>query len=444
MPEIIIYENGMYRPLYEAKRPRNKVTVVLGSQFGDEGKGKLVDILATSADIVCRCQGGNNAGHTVVVGEKRYAFHILPSGLINKNAMNVIGNGAVIHVPQLFQEMEDLKAQGITDCAKRLIISSRAHLVFDLHQEADRLREMGKSSIGTTKKGIGPAYASKAQRLGLRVCDLVGNFDIFTEKFRLLANHFQRLFPDLQVNFDGEFEKYKEYAERIRPLVRDTVGYMNQALQKSNLNIVIEGANAMMLDIDFGGYPYVTSSNCSAGAVCTGLGIPPSAVGDVYGLVKAYNTRVGTGVFPTELTDEIGDKLQRLGSEWGVTTGRKRRCGWLDLAILKFSHMINNFAALAVAKLDILDDFDEVKIGVAYRYNGKVLESYPETQELLKEIEVEYVTMPGWKTKITECRSFEQLPTNAQNYIRKIEEVVQIPVRWVGVGPARDAMISIF
>jgi len=440
-----IIQNGIsHQPIFEAIKPKNKVSVIVGSQWGDEGKGKLVDILATTADIVCRCQGGNNAGHTVVVGEKRYAFHILPSGLINKNAMNVIGNGVVVHIPQLFQELDEIEAQGVKDCEKRLIISDRAHLVFDLHQEADRIKESGKSSIGTTKKGIGPTYASKAQRLSLRVCDLVGNFDVFSEKFKLLANHFQRLYPGLEVDIKGELCKYKKYAERVRPLVHDTVAYMNQALQDPNLSIVVEGANAMMLDIDFGTYPYVTSSNCSIGGVCTGLGIPPNAIGDVYGLIKAYTTRTGAGVFPTELLDDTGDRLQELGSEWGVTTGRRRRCGWLDLVTIKYSHMINCFSALALAKLDILDDFDEIKIGVAYRLNGVLLDSYPTTQELLGDIEVDYITLPGWKQSISDCRSFDELPNNAQRYVRKIEQLVQIPIRWVGVGPTRDAMISIF
>ncbi|KAK3753625.1 hypothetical protein QZH41_014732, partial [Actinostola sp. cb2023] len=427
LPTMSVIANGPTTPVLQSRGPKTKVTVVLGSQWGDEGKGKLVDILATTADLVCRCQGGNNAGHTVVVGEKRYAFHILPSGIINDHAMNVIGNGVVIHVPQMFQELEKLESQGVTGWNKRLIISNRAHLVFDLHQEADKLKELGRGSLGTTKKGIGPAYASKAQRLNLRVCDLVGNFDIFTEKFKSLASHFQKLFPNLEVNIEEELTKYKKYAERIRPLVRDTVVYMNEALQKPNLAIVVEGANALMLDIDFGTYPFVTSSNCSIGAVCTGLGIPPNAIGNVYGVTKAYTTRVGIGAFPTEQDNDIGCKLQEIGREFGVTTGRRRRCGWIDLVILKYSHMINGFTAIAIAKLDVLDDFEEVKIGVAYRHNNKVLQSYPATQEIMNEVDVEYISLPGWKTSIVDCRTFDELPINAQKYVRKVEEIAHIP-----------------
>ncbi|EDO32382.1 predicted protein [Nematostella vectensis] len=424
--------------------PKTKVTVVLGAQWGDEGKGKLVDILATNADVVCRCQGGNNAGHTVVVGDKHYALHMLPSGMINPHSMNVIGNGVVIHIPQFFEELEKLEAKGIPEWKDRLIISERAHLVFDLHQEADKLKESGKTSLGTTKKGIGPAYASKAQRLNLRVCDLLGDFSVFAEKFTSLAHHFQRLYPDLVVDIEDELKKYKVFAEKVRPLARDTVSFMNKILQTPDNRVVVEGANALMLDIDFGTYPFVTSSNCSVGAVCTGLGIPPQAIGNVYGVTKAYTTRVGMGAFPTELFDELGNQMQEIGREFGVTTGRRRRCGWLDLVMIKYSHMINGFTALAIAKLDVLDTFEEVKLGVAYRYKGELLSSYPASLEVLSKVEVEYLTLPGWKTSITNCRSFDDLPQNAQVFVKKVEEIVQIPVNWVGVGQARDQMINVY
>lgn len=421
-----------------------KVTVVLGAQWGDEGKGKLVDILSTDADMVCRCQGGNNAGHTVVVESKEYFFHMVPSGLIQPKAVSVIGNGVVIHIPQFFDELQALEAKGVKDWQGRLLVSDRAHIVFDLHQESDKLREGGKGGLGTTKKGIGPTYASKAQRIGLRICDLVGDFKIFEQKFQGLVSHFKRLYPDLSTNIQDELEKYKIYAEKIRPLVCDTVSYMHKALQNESAKIIVEGANALMLDIDFGTYPYVTSSSCAVGAVCTGLGIPPTAIGDVYGVTKAYTTRVGHGGFPTELKDDTGDKMQRIGKEFGVTTGRKRRCGWLDLVMIKYSHMINNFTSLVIAKLDILDTFEEVKIGISYKHKGKSLESFPASVEILDEIEVEYITLPGWMTSINHCRTFNELPANAQAYIRKIEEITEIPVKWVGVGKSRDAMISVF
>lgn len=436
--------NGLGTSVKKAVGPRAKVTVVLGAQWGDEGKGKLVDILATDADLVCRCQGGNNAGHTVVVDSKEYFFHMVPSGLIQPKAVSIIGNGVVMHIPQFFEELKELETKGVTDWEKRLLVSDRAHIVFDLHQESDKLREGGKGGLGTTKKGIGPTYASKAQRIGLRICDLVGDFEAFERRFRGLVSHFQRLYPGLSTNIEEEITKYKHYAEKIRPLVCDTVSYMNNALQNESAKIVVEGANALMLDIDFGTYPFVTSSNCAVGAVCTGLGIPPAAIGNVHGVTKAYTTRVGLGGFPTELKNELGEKMQQIGREFGVTTGRKRRCGWLDLVMIKYSHMINNFTSLVIAKLDVLDTFEEVKIGIAYKYRGQFMKSFPACVEVLDEVEVEYITLPGWMTSIEQCRTFDELPANAQEYIRKIEQITQIPVQWVGVGKSRDAMVSLF
>lgn len=436
--------NGLGTSVKKAVGPRAKVTVVLGAQWGDEGKGKLVDILATDADLVCRCQGGNNAGHTVVVDSKEYFFHMVPSGLIQPKAVSIIGNGVVMHIPQFFEELKELEAKGVTDWEKRLLVSDRAHIVFDLHQESDKLREGGKGGLGTTKKGIGPTYASKAQRIGLRICDLVGDFEAFERRFRGLVSHFQRLYPGLSTNIEEEITKYKHYAEKIRPLVCDTVSYMNNALQNESAKIVVEGANALMLDIDFGTYPFVTSSNCAVGAVCTGLGIPPAAIGNVHGVTKAYTTRVGLGGFPTELKNELGEKMQQIGREFGVTTGRKRHCGWLDLVMIKYSHMINNFTSLVIAKLDVLDTFEEVKIGIAYKYRGQFMKSFPACVEVLDEVEVEYITLPGWMTSIEQCRTFDELPANAQAYIRKIEQITQIPVQWVGVGKSRDAMVSLF
>lgn len=436
--------NGLGTSVKKAVGPRAKVTVVLGAQWGDEGKGKLVDILATDADLVCRCQGGNNAGHTVVVDSKEYFFHMVPSGLIQPKAVSIIGNGVVMHIPQFFEELKELETKGVTDWEKRLLVSDRAHIVFDLHQESDKLREGGKGGLGTTKKGIGPTYASKAQRIGLRICDLVGDFEAFERRFRGLVSHFQRLYPGLSTNIEEEITKYKHYAEKIRPLVCDTVSYMNNALQNESAKIVVEGANALMLDIDFGTYPFVTSSNCAVGAVCTGLGIPPAAIGNVHGVTKAYTTRVGLGGFPTELKNELGEKMQQIGREFGVTTGRKRRCGWLDLVMIKYSHMINNFTSLVIAKLDVLDTFEEVKIGIAYKYRGQFMKSFPACVEVLDEVEVEYITLPGWMTSIEQCRTFDALPPNAQAYIRKIEQITQIPVQWVGVGKSRDAMVSLF
>jgi len=429
----------------EANDIRNKVAVVLGAQWGDEGKGKVVDMLASNADIVARCQGGNNAGHTVVVGDKEYDFHLLPSGIINPKSKSIIGNGVVVHLPQMFEELKKNEDKGLTHLRDSLLISDRAHLVFDLHQEADGMqeREKGGKSLGTTKKGIGPTYSSKATRNGIRVADLIGDFQVFTDKFHALVSSYQRLLPGLNVDIEAELAKYKNYAEEVRPFVIETVSYLNSAI-KANKSVLVEGANAAMLDIDFGTYPYVTSSNCSIGGVCTGLGIPPSLIGDVYGVIKAYTTRVGDGPFPTEQLNDIGDLLQTRGGEVGVTTKRKRRCGWLDLAVLRHTHMVNGYSAIALTKLDILDVIPEIKVGVAYRLNSKPIDYFPTNAAELAQVEVEYVTLPGWMSSTENVRKYEDLPVNAQKYVELIEDKLGLPVRWIGVGKDRGSMIQVY
>ncbi|XP_058876423.1 adenylosuccinate synthase, like [Acipenser ruthenus] len=434
-----------------AEAPRNRVTVVLGAQWGDEGKGKVVDLLAMDADVVCRCQGGNNAGHTVVVDSVEYDFHLLPSGVINKNAVSFIGNGVVIHLPGLFEEAEKnlKKGKGLEGWEGRLRISDRAHIVFNFHQAADGIQEQlrqeqaGKN-LGTTKKGIGPAYSSKANRTGLRICDLLADFGEFQKKFLLLAGQFKSMYPTLDIDAESELQQLKVFAERVRPLVTDGVYFMNQALQGPPKKILVEGANAALLDIDFGTYPFVTSSNCTVGGVCTGLGIPPRNVGKVYGVVKAYTTRVGVGAFPTEQDNEVGALLQRRGFEVGVTTGRKRRCGWLDLVLVKYAHMINGFSALAVTKLDILDTLEEIKVGVAYKIDGKTIPSFPANMDVLSRVSVDFVTLPGWQTSTEQARSLSDLPPNAQGYVRYIESFLEVPVKWIGIGKSRESMIKLF
>ncbi|KAI4814674.1 adenylosuccinate synthase, like [Pseudochaenichthys georgianus] len=433
------------------KEPLNKVTVVLGAQWGDEGKGKVVDLLAMDADIVCRCQGGNNAGHTVVVDSVEYDFHLLPSGVLNKSATSFIGNGVVIHLPGLFEEAHKnlQKGKGLQGWEKRLKISDRAHIVFNFHQAVDGIQEQQRQQqegkiLGTTKKGIGPAYSSKAARNGLRVCDLVSDFKVFEGKFRMLAKHFLTMYPNLNVDVDSELQQLKEYAERLRPMVTDGVYFMHKALNGPTKKILVEGANAALLDIDFGTYPFVTSSNCTVGGVCTGLGVPPSYVGRVYGVVKAYTTRVGVGAFPTEQLNETGDLLQSRGREFGVTTGRKRRCGWLDLILVRYAHMVNGFSAIALTKLDILDTLPEIQVGVAYKVDGKPLLSFPANMDVLTRVCVDYETLPGWGCSTEDARSFEELPLNAQKYIRFIEDFLQVPVKWAGVGKSRESMVKLF
>uniref|UniRef100_A0A671S9B5 Adenylosuccinate synthetase isozyme 2 n=1 Tax=Sinocyclocheilus anshuiensis TaxID=1608454 RepID=A0A671S9B5_9TELE len=429
----------------------NKVTVVLGAQWGDEGKGKVVDLLAQDADMVCRCQGGNNAGHTVVVDSVEYDFHLLPSGIINPMVTAFIGNGVVIHLPGLFEEAEKnvRKGKGLEGWENRLIISDRAHIVFDFHQAVDGVQEQERQqqagkNLGTTKKGIGPVYSAKAARSGLRICDLLADFQEFSERFKHLASQYKSMYPSLEIDVDGELEKLKTYVDRIKPMVRDGVFFMYEALHGPSKKILVEGANAALLDIDFGTYPFVTSSNCTVGGVCTGLGMPPQNVGEVYGVVKTYTTRVGIGAFPTEQNNEIGELLQRRGKEVGVTTGRKRRCGWLDLVLIKYAHMINGFTALALTKLDILDVLPEIKVGVAYKVDGEIIPHFPANQEVLQKVEVQYETLPGWKTDTSAARTFEELPENAQKYACYIEDHLGVPVKWIGVGKSRESMIQLF
>lgn len=419
---------------------------MLGAQWGDEGKGKLVDLLSENMQLVARCQGGNNAGHTVIVGEKAYDFHILPCGIIWDDCESLVGNGVVIHLPGFFEELEKNIAKGLTGWESRLKISDRAHVVFDFHQAVDGMQEASRegqpntTKLGTTKRGIGPTYASKMNRIGVRLADLMDNFSDFTNKFSILADTYMNSFPDLKVDKAAEIERYRELAERIRPLVVESVSFLHNRLAQGK-KVLVEGANAAMLDIDFGTYPYVTSSNCSIGGVCTGLGIPPKMVGDVYGVVKAYTTRVGDGPFPTELTDDLGAWIQKEGHEFGVTTGRPRRCGWLDIPLLSFTSQVNGYTALCLTKTDILDKLDEVKIGVKYIKDGKAMDHYPSGIYQFDGVEVEYITMPGWKTSIAKCRSFDELPENCRKYVLKIEELLGLPFKWIGVGPSRDAMI---
>ncbi|XP_026164322.1 adenylosuccinate synthetase isozyme 2 isoform X1 [Mastacembelus armatus] len=436
-----------------APRPSvgNKVTVVLGAQWGDEGKGKVVDLLAQDADMVCRCQGGNNAGHTVVVDSVEYDFHLLPSGIINPKVTAFIGNGVVIHLPGLFEEAEknQRKGKSLKDWETRLIISDRAHIVFDFHQAVDGVQEQQRQeqagkNLGTTKKGIGPVYSAKAARSGLRICDLLADFTQFSERFKVLAQQYKAMYPTLEIDIEGELVKLKDYVEQLKPMVRDGVHYMYEALHGPPKKILVEGANAALLDIDFGTYPFVTSSNCTVGGVCTGLGMPPQNVGEVYGVVKAYTTRVGIGAFPSEQSNEIGELLQTRGKEVGVTTGRKRRCGWLDLVLIKYAHMINGFTALALTKLDILDVFSEIKVGVAYKVDNQIIPHFPANQEVLQRVEVQYETMAGWNSDTSAARSFDELPENAQKYVRFIEEHVGVPVKWIGVGKSRESMIQLF
>ncbi|KAM1003085.1 adenylosuccinate synthetase 2, chloroplastic-like [Malus sylvestris] len=422
-----------------------QVSGVLGCQWGDEGKGKLVDILAQHFDIVARCQGGANAGHTIYNAEgKKFALHLVPSGILNEETLCVIGNGVVVHLPGLFKEIDGLQSNGVS-CKGRILVSDRAHLLFDFHQVVDGLREseLAKSFIGTTKRGIGPCYSNKVIRNGIRVSDL-RHMDTFPQKLDLLLSDVASRFRGFEYGphvLKEEVEKYKRFAERLEPFIADTVLVVNEAISEKK-NILVEGGQATMLDIDFGTYPYVTSSSPSAGGICTGLGIAPRVLGDLVGVVKAYTTRVGSGPFPTEILGHGGDLLRFAGQEFGTTTGRPRRCGWLDIAALKYCCQINGFSSLNLTKLDVLSDLPEIQLGVAYKQiDGTPIKSFPADLRDLEQLKVEYEVLPGWKTDISSVRNYSDLPKAARQYVERIEELVGVPVHYIGVGPGRDALI---
>lgn len=417
------------------------VDVVLGAQWGDEGKGKLVDNLSQTYDVIARVAGGANAGHTIVHNGKKYKFHLVPSGILNPNAVCVIGNGVVVHLPSLLLELEELKRMGV-DYEGRILISDRAHLVLDLHQEIDGLNELrrGRNKIGTTKKGIGPAYSSKMLRNGVRVGDL-RYFDDFADKLRDQVKFYKDNYPDLDVDADAEIEKYRRIKDHILSFTVDTIEYLNNSFIAGK-RVLVEGANATMLDIDFGTYPYVTSSNPSIGSVCTGGGISPNRLNGIIGIVKAYCTRVGEGPFPTELHDDVGAHLGSVGAEFGTTTGRPRRCGWLDIPQMRYSNMVNGFTELNLTKLDVLTGLKQVKIGVAYWHNGKKLGGMPSNLQLLEESVVEYEVMDGWDEDISKCKTFEELPLAAQKYVLRVEELLGTHIKWIGVGQDRFDLIT--
>ena len=422
------------------KAAKGSVDVVLGAQWGDEGKGKLVDILSFDYDICARVAGGSNAGHTIVADGKKYKFHLVPSGILNKEGTCVIGNGVVVHLRGLMEELKMLDAAGV-DYNGRLFISDRAHIVFDFHQEIDGLNELhlGGGKLGTTHKGIGPAYGSKTMRNGLRCGDLV-DMDYFAKRLVGLTTQLQRANPGLKIDTEKELVFINSIRSKLLPMLVDSIEFSNEALS-SGKSILVEGANATMIDLDFGTYPYVTSSNPSVGSVSTGLGVPPTKIKNINGIIKAYCTRVGEGPFPTELLDETGDKLRAIGHEFGTTTGRARRCGWIDIPQLKYANMINGFTAINLTKLDVLTGFSEVKIGKRYLVNGKEVKGMPAALKTYSDVKVEYEVMPGWTEDISRAKTFDELPPNCQAYVIRLEQLLGVPIKWVGVGPGRTDML---
>lgn len=418
------------------------VTVVVGTQWGDEGKAKVIDLLAASHTIVARYQGGHNAGHTVVIGDQKYALQLTPSGVFYDTVTPVIGNGVVVDLPTLFKEIDSLESRGISTA--RLKVSSLAHLIFPWHQAIDAALEAarGESKIGTTLKGIGPAYVDKVKRAGIRVGEVL-NLETFEVKVRERAIAARREVSDIGGDtFDVEHvvTDFVAYARRLAPYVADTVNLLHDARENGEY-ILLEGAQATFLDVDHGTYPYVTSSNPIAGGAAVGTGLGPRHIDRVVGIAKAYTTRVGMGPFPSELTNELGEKLVDIGREFGTVTGRRRRTGWLDTVMLRHAMRVNSLTEIALTKLDVLDSFEEVKVCVAYKINGEVIRNYPDTVELLAQVEPVYETLPGWMSSTEGITEFSQLPATAQELVKIVERETGIPVSMVGTGPARDSMV---
>jgi adenylosuccinate synthase len=418
------------------------VTIIVGAQWGDEGKGKIVDLLSDELDIVARYQGGANAGHTVCIGDKNYVLHLIPSGIFHKQVKCVIGNGVVIDPVALMEEIEMVKSFGVK-IDGRLFISHNAHLIMPYHKLLDKIREEGSQKIGTTGRGIGPAYIDKYTRNGIRVVDLLDR-KVLAEKLKINIEEKNRIlskvYGSTEIDLDKIIHEYQEFDKKIDPFVTDTPLYLNSALKKKK-RILAEGAQGALLDVDHGTYPYVTSSNPTSGGACTGLGIPPTAVKRVIGIAKAYSTRVGNGPYPTELKDDVGEKIRKIGHEFGATTGRPRRCGWLDMVALNYSIMINGITDLALTKLDVLDEFDEIKICTAYKENGKILKNFPTDVHTLENVEPVYKSYKGWNEKISDRKKFKQLPKNTIQYVETIEKLSGVKVSIVSVGARRDETI---
>lgn len=421
--------------------------VVVGAQWGDEGKGKMTDYLAESADVIVRFQGGNNAGHTVEVDEQQYKLHLIPSGILYKDKLNVIGNGVVVDPRALFKEIDYLKELGVDVTPERLIVSDRAHIIMPYHIEIDKLSEKmkGNHSIGTTFKGIGPCYTDKFERIGIRVCDLIDN-KIFKEKLKrnleIKNKYIKEVLNGEELNFEDIFNEYNNLSKRLEAFVRDTsVEIFNNI--KNKKNVLFEGAQGMLLDIDYGTYPYVTSSNTTSCGVTSGAGIGPNLINEIIGIAKAYTTRVGKGPFPTELDDEIGDWIRQKGHEYGVTTGRSRRCGWLDAVILKNSARVNGLTSFTITKIDTLAGLDKVKLCVAYELDGERISYFPASLEKLARCKPIYEEFDGWGEEIEHIKNYKDIPENVKKYIRRIEELTETTVSIISVGPKRNQTIRI-
>jgi adenylosuccinate synthase len=426
------------------------VQIIVGAQWGDEGKGKIVDHLSEKVDIVARYQGGANAGHTVVLppkngkGEKEFVLHLIPSGIFHPRVTCVIGNGVVLDPVALMAEIHQLKEAGVK-IKNRLLISHNAHLIMPYRKLLDTARERGTEKIGTTGRGIGPAYNDKFMRTGIRVVDLL-NREVLCKKLKrnIEASNeiLSKLYHSQELDVDAIINEYLEFDRKFDEYITDTSEYLNNALRKKK-RVLAEGAQGALLDIDHGTYPFVTSSTPTSGGACTGLGIPPTSITSIVGVVKAYSTRVGNGPFPTELKNEIGERLRKTGSEYGATTGRPRRCGWLDLVSLRYSIRVNGIQRIAVTKLDVLDDFEEIKVCTAFKIGGKVLNHFPTDTPTLETVEPVYKTFKGWRTKISGTRVYRKLPAEAKKYIEAIGDILDTDIWMVSVGARRDQTLVV-
>jgi len=419
------------------------VTILVGSQWGDEGKGKIVDILSNKFDIVARYQGGANAGHTIVIKDKQYILHLIPSGILREGVACVIGNGVVIDPIALLEEIHFLESQNI-DIKGRLFISQNAHLIMPYHKLLDSLNE-NTDKIGTTGRGIGPCYIDKYARKGIRIVDLLNKEDLekkirsnLREKNTLLKN----VYNHDELDVDAIVKEYLAFDEEIDPYITDVSTYLNNQIL-ADKNVLMEGAQGALLDVNFGTYPYVTSSNPTSGGACTGTGIPPTKITSVVGIVKAYTTRVGNGPFPTELLDADGELLRKVGAEFGATTGRPRRCGWFDAELVKYSRMVNGIERAAITKLDVLGAFDKINVCVGYELNGKKLKSFPTDIVSMEKVTPVYETLPGWNSDISDARNYEELPSEAKNYLDFISEQCGFEISIISVGPKRAQTIEL-
>lgn len=419
--------------------------VVIGAQWGDEGKGRIVDLISEKVDIIVRYQGGNNAGHTIVIGDEKVILHHLPSGILRQDKLSVIGNGVVVDPKVLLQEINELNSAGYSVDEKNLKISDRAHVIMPYHREIDSARESmnGKARIGTTGRGIGPVYEDKAARRGIKFADLIDPDSLsarLKEVFEERNAYLTKVLGGNPLNFEEILEEYAEYGRELKRFSCDVSTLLNESISKGQ-NILFEGAQGALLDIDFGTYPYVTSSSAGSGGASTGSGVGPTKIDTVLGIAKAYTTRVGEGPFPTEISGELGEKLRQAGGEFGATTGRSRRCGWFDAFALKYAAQTNGISWLALTKLDVLSGFEKIHICVGYRYKGEQLSSFPSNNQVLKDIEPIYEEMDGWKEDISEAKDISEFPIQARKYLEKLEETTGVPIYTVSLGPSREKVI---